>query len=698
MTNRQPVTENVNPRTSGLDLWPVKGILDAMSAEDHRVAPAVAREIPNIERAVALAVNALSRGGRIFYAGAGTSGCIGIMDARELLPTFGDIGRRVIPLLAGGTNAIFHPEESAEDSRESGELALSAHNPAPEDLVIGIAASGRTPFVLGCLQTARSCGTPTVALTGDAGGEIARLADVVIAPQVGPEVIAGSTRLKNGSAQKLVLNMISTATMVSLGRTYSNLMAGTSPRNTKLTGRALQILTSATGKPLQEVRESLARSDGNLDLALVSLAAGITTQEASDALARCQGAIRKAMLCASGLSSEKTGLRSGPESRLPPYLKSGGPQEAGLDPARTEQAFSVVEKAVGDGCGMIPGAVAAIVRRGVLVGPRAYGWAVREPVQIRTAPDTIFDLASLTKVTATAPLVLLLCERGFLRLDDSIAAFIPEFAAGGKENITVRHLLTHTSGLPAHLRFWEMGLTGREIIDYICSMSPEGDDPGERVVYSDLGFIILGELVERIAGMNLGRFASTEVFAPLGMKETCFRPDKSLRRRLAATEFRKDLGKIMWGEVHDENALALGGIAGHAGLFSTARDLAQYVSMWLGYGKLGETRVLTPAVVALATQEHAVFGQRRGLGWKLRSRTFSSAGDLMSGKAYGHTGFTGTSVWCDPETSTAVILLTNRVHAGRENNATIRLRPLFANAAVSAIKDTATTQGNPKQR
>lgn len=695
MPNRQPVTENPNPRTVGLDLWPVKDILETMSAEDHGVAPAVAREIPNVEKAVALAVNALSREGRIFYAGAGTSGCIGALDARELLPTFGDMGRRVIPLLAGGADAIFHPEESAEDSRESGERALSAHNPGPKDLVIGIAASGRTPFVLGCLQTARSCGTPTVALTGHAGGEIARLADVVIAPQVGPEIIAGSTRLKNGSAQKLVLNMISTATMVSLGRTYSNLMAGTSPRNTKLTGRALQILTSATGKPLPEARETLARSEGNLDLALVSLAAGVTIQEASGALARCQGAIRKAVNDASGLSNEETRLQSGPASRLPPYLKPGSPQEAGLDPARTERAFSVVENAVGDGCGMIPGAVAAIVRHGVLVGPRAYGWAVREPVQIRTAPDTIFDLASLTKVTATAPLVLLLCQRGFLRLDDTVATFIPEFAGGGKEGITVRHLLTHTSGLPAHIRFWEMGLRGKEIIDCICSMSPEGTGPGEKVVYSDLGFLILGELVERITGTNLERFASTEVFTPLGMKDTCFRPDKSLQYRLAATEFRKDLGKIMWGEVHDENALAMGGIAGHAGLFSTAKDLAQYVSMWLGHGKLGETRILSPAIATLATHEHTFSGQRRGLGWKLRSRTFSSGGDLMSEKAYGHTGFTGTSIWCDPETSIAVILLTNRVHAGRENNATIRLRPLFANAAVSAIEDSATTQGNP---
>ncbi|MBE3519046.1 MAG: beta-lactamase family protein [Firmicutes bacterium] len=343
----------------------------------------------------------------------------------------------------------------------------------------------------------------------------------------------------------------------------------------------------------------------------------------------------------------------------------------------------MVRDAVGNGEGEIPGAVCAVVRQGKVVGPRAFGLAVRTPVRIPMTPATVFDLASLTKVVATLPSILVLLEMGKLRLDDRVSLFLPEFGVNGKESITIRHLLTHTSGLPAHVKFYEMGLDRAGIVRKICEM--EASPPGEHVVYSDLGFIILGEIVERITGKSLDEFARENIWRPLGMNDTCFLPGESSRHRLAATEYRADLKKVMWGEVHDENAYAMGGIAGHAGLFSTVTDLARYALMWLGEGEFGSVRVLSRSTVRLAIKEHVNKEDRRGLGWVLKSHAFSSGGDLLSDASYGHTGFTGTSLWCDPETQTAIILLTNRVHAGRDGTAIIELRPRFANAVAAAI-------------
>lgn len=683
-----PKTEAVNPLTRGIDAWPAEAIVRAISAEDHRVAPAVARETPRIARAAELVAGALKGGGRVFYVGSGTSGRIGVLDASEIEPTFGEIGRKFEPILAGGPVAVFRAVEGAEDSAESGHEAIATAGAGPQDTVIGIASSGRTPFVAGGLRAARERGAATVAIVGDASGEVAEWADVVIAPDVGPEVIAGSTRLKNGTAQKMVLNMISTAAMVLAGRTYSNLMAGTSPRNVKLSGRARRILLEATGRPDREVESALVACGGDISLALISLESGMGSEGSAKLLAECGASIPEAVRRGKGQARETgdvAGIAAG--SAAPPVLTLGSPGDASLDEAQVERAFGVVGAAVGDGEGEVPGAVAAIIHNGVLVVPRAFGWAVRTPERIAATPSTIFDMASLTKVVATTPSVLIACERGLLRLDDAVARFIPEFRGGGKDDITLRHLLTHSSGLPAHIKFWEKGIGAADIVPFICSLPlPEGAQPGPEVVYSDLGFILLGEVLRRATGKPLDEFASAEVFGPLGMADTRFRPPASLRQRIAATEYRADLGKVMWGEVHDENALALGGVAGHAGLFSTAEDVARYALMWLGQGELGGRRILSPAVVAAATREEIDAGERRALGWALKSRRFSTGGDLMSGSAFGHTGFTGTSLMCDPLAQLAVILLTNRVHAGREGNAIIRLRPLFANAAAAAVR------------
>ncbi|MGI6632507.1 MAG: N-acetylmuramic acid 6-phosphate etherase [Bacillota bacterium] len=699
-----PRTEWTNPLTKNIDTWSAEKIVSVMNAEDHRVASAVATELPAIAKAAETMANVIAEGGRVFYVGAGTSGRIAVLDASELEPTYGAIGKRVIAIMSGGREAFATALENAEDSYEGGQSEIAAAEVGSEDLVIGVASSGRTPFVAGALAEARRREAKTVAIVGDTSGAVAKDADIVIAPDVGPEVVAGSTRMKNGTAQKLVLNMISTAAMIIAGRTYSNLMAGTSPRNKKLTTRALRILTEATGRCSEDVERAFSDANGDIAVALISLTSNANTEEAAGILADCGGAIRKAVLQAQerfGVSTANVPAvsRSGAppltvrqpasgkhEDAGAPSLAIGQAEDVGLDAAQVEVAFKAVRDAVGDGEGPIPGAVAAIVHKGVMLEPRAYGWAMRTPQRIPMTPNTIFDLASLTKVMATLPSILKLLERGLFRLDDPIAKFIPEFGTGGKEGITVRHVLTHTSGLPAHVRFYEQGLRGEEIIEAICSLAiPEGKSPGAEVVYSDIGFIMLAELVKRLTGQSVDEFSSREVFSPLGMKDTGYLPNPSLNYRIAATEFRADLGRVMWGEVHDENALNLGGIAGHAGLFSTVYDAARYAMMWLGGGSFGGMRVLSEAAVAAAIERVQASGEPRGLGWQLRAGQFSPGGDLMSRRSFGHTGFTGTSIWCDPDTNTAAILLTNRVHAGREGNEHIRLRAKFANAVAASV-------------
>lgn len=703
-----PRTEMNNPVTRGIDTWPVAKMLEVMNAEDHRVASAVARSLKQIEQAVNWVTASLSSGGRVFYAGSGTSGRLAVLDAAELPPTYGDLGKRFVPLISGGPKAMFTADEGAEDNEAGGMRELRAHGVCASDTVIGVASSGRTPFVVGVLREARSAGAKTVAIVGDDSGPVVEAAELTIFVDVGPEVVAGSTRMKNGTAQKLVLNMISTASMIAMGRTYSNLMAGTAPRNTKLTGRALRILAEASGKSPETAGKALEDCGGALDVALVMLLTGLGPDDARAALESNNGTIRKTVetvlnkagrasdasaseepdtsprhpVSASALEACVTSPRCAAKTdRLPQAL----PEEVGLDSRRVEEAFDVVRRAVGDGERDLPGAVAAIVRNGKIIGPRAFGWASREPERIAMTPNTMFDMASLTKVVATTPVILRLCEEGYFRLDDALSRFIPEFGQGGKDKITLRHLLTHTSGLPDHIRFWEKGLFGDDIIADICALPLGESVVGLKVVYSDLGFIMMGELVRVLTGKTVAELAREIVFERLGMTETCFKPDPSLRHRIAATEYRADLGKIMWGEVHDENALALGGVAGHAGLFSTVWDTCKYAAMWLGEGQLNGTRILSSSTVRTAIQEHAAAGERRGLGWMLKSPTFSSGGDFISDRAYGHTGFTGTSLWCDPDAGVGIVLLTNRVHAGRASNAAIRLRPMFANAVMAAV-------------
>ena len=366
-------------------------------------------------------------------------------------------------------------------------------------------------------------------------------------------------------------------------------------------------------------------------------------------------------------------------------MQKANPEKVGMSSERLGYAYKVIDGAIGDGS--FPGAVVLIGRNGKVVGHRAFGDAMITPEVKPMKLDTIFDLASLTKPIVTATSIMILLERGKLRLDDRVSIFIPEFGKNGKVNVTIRELLTHTSGLPACMPLYEEYSSYSSIIYAICGAGLESV-PGTKYVYSDLGYIILGEIVRRVGGMPLDKFASKNIFEPLGMKDTIFNPPAELRHRCAATEYCKWRRRVLVGEVHDENAFAMGGVSGHAGLFSTARDISIFGQMLLNGGEYNGARILSPLTVKIMTKNQLKdIGGDESLGWFTKSEEYSSGGDIISTNSYGHTGFTGTSIWIDPDEELIIILLTNRVHPSRENREHIRIRALFANAVAGAIID-----------
>ena len=288
------ISEQVNPRTVNVDRMSVEEILRVRNDEDKKVAYAVEKEIPNIAKAVRAMVRALRSGGRVIYVGAGTSGRLGIVDRAELISTFGMDRSRVVAVLAGGTRAVFGPSEMAEDSEENGIKAMRRHKVGPRDVVVGISASGRTPYVVGALKEARRRGAITVALTVNPNARIARYADVVICPVVGPEVIMGSTRMKAGTAQKMVLTMMSTAAMIKLGRVKGNLMISLLPISTKLRERAKRIVSMLAGVGYETAARCLEASGYDVRAAVVMARTGASYEEAVDALRKVGGDIAKA--------------------------------------------------------------------------------------------------------------------------------------------------------------------------------------------------------------------------------------------------------------------------------------------------------------------------------------------------------------------------------------------------------------------
>lgn len=278
------ITEQSNPISVDLDKKSTRAILEIINREDHAVAPAVRKVIPQIARAAELAIQANRRGGRLVYLGAGTSGRLGVLDAAECIPTFGTDS--IIAVMAGAPESMFRPTEASEDDPRLAVRDLRRIRFARRDVLVGISASGRTPYVLGGLRHARRLGAKTVVLTSNPGAPVIRLADVAIVPVAGPEVIAGSTRMKAGTAQKLVLNMLSTATMVRLGRVFSNLMINMQLNNEKLVARGKDILVQVTGASPETAARALAESGRHLPVALLMLLRGLSMTEAVDLLDR----------------------------------------------------------------------------------------------------------------------------------------------------------------------------------------------------------------------------------------------------------------------------------------------------------------------------------------------------------------------------------------------------------------------------
>ena len=341
----------------------------------------------------------------------------------------------------------------------------------------------------------------------------------------------------------------------------------------------------------------------------------------------------------------------------PRVLPQISPAAAGMDSERLQLIDDVVQEGLSQS--KMPGCVVVVGRREGVVLRRAWGFRQTQPEQVAMTVDTVFDLASLTKPIAAATSVMILSERGMLDVNQKVAEYWPEFARNGKETITIRHLLTHTGGLIADNALSDYSGNQAESLQKIAELSPVAE-PGAEFIYSDVGFIVLGHLVERVSGKNVNDFARAAIFEPLAMQETGYLPNEALRLRAAVTEQRED--RWMRGEVHDPRAWRLGGIAGHAGLFSTADDLSRYAVMMLGRGQLEGTRVLNESTWQLMTTAVEVPRGRRALGWDARTGYSSNRGDLMSTAAFGHGGFTGTGIWIDPVQNLFVIFLSNRVH------------------------------------
>jgi uncharacterized protein YbbC (DUF1343 family)/CubicO group peptidase (beta-lactamase class C family) len=375
------------------------------------------------------------------------------------------------------------------------------------------------------------------------------------------------------------------------------------------------------------------------------------------------------------LAFRPVSTRAETSTRLP----QAPPGEVGLDAAKLGQIDAAVAEGIEQG--RLPGAVVLVARLGKVAFRKAYGLRSKQPTEVPMTVDTVFDLASLTKPVATATSVMILLERGKLALTDKVSRHLPEFGQNGKEGITIEQLLLHTSGLIADNPVADYKDGREKALERVYRLSPV-NKPGTKFVYSDVNFIVLGELVGRVSGEPLDVFARKYIFEPLGLHETTFRPGKALAERAGPTEKRE--GHWMRGEVHDPRAYLLGGVAGHAGLFSTADDLAVYAQMILNGGSYAGRRILSPATVRLMTTPRPVPTGLRALGWDVQTAFSSNRGSIFPVGSFGHTGFTGTSIWIDPSSQTAVIFLSNRVHPDGKGQIN-RLRGRVATLAAASI-------------
>jgi CubicO group peptidase (beta-lactamase class C family) len=345
---------------------------------------------------------------------------------------------------------------------------------------------------------------------------------------------------------------------------------------------------------------------------------------------------------------------------------------------------AVLARGLADGA--YPGAIAVVGSRR---GPLATVAVGRLDPRNDTAPTptTRWDLASLTKVIATTTLVMQLVDEGRVRLDTPVVHYLPEWRGERVEGITVRHLLTHASGLPAWRAFYKEADDAAEARAQLLLVAPDGP-PGRRMVYSDIGFLLLGRMVERVTGMRLDSAFAARVARPLALHGTGYLPPWEARPAIAPTEFDPWRQRQAHGDVHDENAYRFGGIAGHAGLFGTAADLSRVAQALLAGGRLGGTRLVSARTLREFTRVQDTLTSRRALGWETPTGT-NSAGRRLSSRAFGHTGFTGTSLWIDPARDLYVLLLTNRVNPTRQTNRVGAVRSGLADAVVGALTPTA---------
>jgi beta-N-acetylhexosaminidase len=356
--------------------------------------------------------------------------------------------------------------------------------------------------------------------------------------------------------------------------------------------------------------------------------------------------------------------------------------------AQLQPAFDVIEAAIRDKA--FPGATLAVGYRGK-ISLHAFGKQTYEAKSRNIAIDTMYDIASLTKVVATTTIVAKLAEGDFpvrLDLDADVERYLPEWASGPqpewRHRVTVRHLLTHTSGLPPFKEYWRTSKSKQDTLEKIF-VEPLDYEPGSKEVYSDLGIILMAEIIERLTGQKLDTLAREYIFLPLAMSNTMFKPPKKLWPEIAPTEIDNQYRhRLIQGEVHDENAAAIGGVSGHAGVFSTAPDLAAFCQMLLNGGAYAHQRILRRATISEFAQPQQLSGGTRTLGWAVPTEGGSS-GHSMGPHTFGHTGFTGTSIWIDPDRQLFVVFLTNRVYPTRENQKLAKVRPALHDAIMQSL-------------
>ena len=351
-------------------------------------------------------------------------------------------------------------------------------------------------------------------------------------------------------------------------------------------------------------------------------------------------------------------------------------------------AFAILEKAIASRA--FPACSVAVTRRGELIAHHALGRFTFDSASPAVSTASIFDLASVTKVVATTAIAMILYERGLLDLDTPVTAIVPEFAADDprRRDITLRMLLAHSSGLPAYEKLFLRAQTREEFLAAAFTLGLAAD-PATRAEYSDIGFIILGTALEHLADDSLDTFCQREIFGPLGMAHTTFNPPRSWKDRIVPTvEDKAFRHRIIQGEVQDENASVLGGVAGHAGLFSTAEDVALFAHAMLSGGR----PILRPETVELFThRETTPPGTSRALGWDTPSSP-SQSGKYFGPRSFGHLGYTGTSLWIDPDRHLSITLLTNRTWPDCQNQAIKQVRPAFHDAVIEALKSRGSAQ------